>query len=149
MARKRRGINPQFGESYFNTNKEKFSRAFLSKNLRERSGILAKQFRRTQQAEKDLNVIKERLTRMRKLSVEELNNKYSKEQLIAEFGRAEKIYEQMLKTTEEIFTETYVGNIGYARGSKAETEFEKAFHDAVNVRISIGYLYKPLKKRLE
>lgn len=146
--RRRKPVKVQFDELYFKSYRGNFSRAFLSKSLRERSGILAKQFRRTQQAVKDLKAVWRKLADLPYLSNEELNKRYSKEQLIAEKDRAQKIYEQMLTPTIQIFSQKYINNLGFNRDARAETEFERTFHDAVNFRIKIDHLYTRAYKRL-
>ncbi|MCR4336172.1 MAG: hypothetical protein NUV57_06610, partial [archaeon] len=122
----------KYNLSYFKLNKGDFSPGFLAKSAKEQATLLAKQEERTKQT---LSKLKKMLTTVesvwRTSSSTKAPIKFTRAQLFALDDESQKMYEGMVTGADFIFSKKYNQRIGFSRGSVAQTDFQRDFHDAV------------------
>ncbi|MFH1390806.1 MAG: hypothetical protein ABIH20_00660 [Candidatus Diapherotrites archaeon] len=138
----------KYNSSYFGLKKGDFSPSFLAKSAKEQATILAKHEKRTRQT----------LSRLRKMHEKfesgwgdsrDKKVKFTSAQVESLWEEAQEIFSMLALENGSIFSETYKHGIGFNRGSRAETEFQRDFHDAVNILVQLRHKKVPLQDRLE
>ncbi len=119
----------RFSEQYFRENRRWFEEKFKSKSIAERSGMLAKLFRKAGFARKE---IEKNLKRAEMLAESAKKGKIDMEKIEAVSMQSKKAFDGIIEDARKIYTREFRNRIGYGQSYYAGSQFMMDVHEAAH-----------------